>query len=70
MLANLWADVRFAARAVVTRALSSVLFGVSPLDPVALGGAAAFVLAVALVAGAIPARRAMRVDPTAALRAE
>jgi len=51
-----------------SRILSSVLFGVSPADPIGLGGAAMFVLGVALVAGVIAARRATRTDPTATLR--
>jgi ABC-type antimicrobial peptide transport system permease subunit len=51
-----------------SRILSSVLFGVSPADPIGLGGAAMFVLGVALVAGVIAARPATRTDPTATLR--
>jgi predicted permease len=50
--------------------LSSVLFGVSPLDPTGLSGAAAFVLCVALAAGVFAGRRAMRVDPMTTLRQE
>jgi hypothetical protein len=48
--------------------LSSVLFGVSPADPVGLGGAALLVLGVALAAGVIGAGPATRADPTATLR--
>jgi ABC-type antimicrobial peptide transport system permease subunit len=50
--------------------LSSVLFGVSPLDPVALLGAALVVAGVAFAAGALPARRAARVDPSRTLHYE
>lgn len=50
--------------------LSSVLFGVSPLDPLGFGGAALFVLGIALAAGAWAARRAVRVDPVVTLRHE
>jgi macrolide transport system ATP-binding/permease protein len=52
------------------RLLAGLLFGTSPLDPVALGGATAFVLGVALLAALVPARRAMRVDPMTSLRYE
>ena len=53
-----------------SRLLASLLFGVSGLDPFAFGGAAAFVLGAALLAGFLPARRATRVDPTTTLRYE
>ena len=50
--------------------LSSVLFGVSPADPIGLGGAAAFVVCVALAAGGLAGRRALRLDPMVTLRQE
>jgi ABC-type antimicrobial peptide transport system permease subunit len=62
--------IGFAAASVMSRVLSSVLFGVSPADPVGLGGAALLVLCVALVAGIMAARPATRADPTATLRYE
>jgi putative ABC transport system permease protein len=52
------------------RLLSSLLFGVGALDPYALTGAAAAVLGAAFLASAIPARRAMKVDPMTTLRHE
>jgi predicted lysophospholipase L1 biosynthesis ABC-type transport system permease subunit len=53
---------------VATRWLGSMLFGVEPLDPVTLGGAAIAFAAVALIAASAPARRATRVDPAIVLR--
>jgi predicted permease len=51
-------------------ALSRALFGIEPADPVALAGASFLVVGVALLASYFPARRATRVDPVTALRAE
>jgi predicted permease len=53
-----------------TRLLETMLYGVSGSDPVALGSAAAALLAAAAVASWLPARRAARVDPIVALRQE
>jgi len=57
-----------AACAAVSRVLSSVLYGVSPLDPAAFAGVTLFLAAVALLASFLPARRATRIDPMQALR--
>ena len=51
----------------VSRVLSSVLFGVSPFDPLGIGVAALFVLGVAFAAGFLPGRSAVRQQPLAAL---
>jgi len=56
------------ASLLVGRALSTLLFGVSPLDPVSLGTASLALILVALAACYLPARRASRVDPLVALR--
>jgi predicted permease len=54
----------------VTRVLRSLLFEISPFDPVTLMTVTALVLAVTAAASLIPARRAARVDPMVALRYE
>jgi len=54
--------------AVLTRLVAAQLYDVSPLDPVALTGAAAILFAIALAAAFVPAWRATRIDPVAALR--
>ena len=53
-----------------TRFMSSLLYGVSPLDPGSFVGAGAFLTTVALLAAYLPARRAARVDPAITLRHE
>jgi predicted permease len=58
------------AALVLTRALSSELHGVSPLDPVTYGSVAIVMAVVTLAACAVPTRRALRVDPLVALRNE
>jgi putative ABC transport system permease protein len=53
-----------------SRWTKSMLFGVTPMDPAAIGGALALLAAAALVASYLPARRASRLDPLTALRHE
>lgn len=54
----------------ISRAISNLLVGVSAADPLTFSLATLFLVAVALYACYIPARRAMEMDPTAALRYE
>jgi ABC-type antimicrobial peptide transport system permease subunit len=54
----------------VSRLMGSLLFEVSPADPVTLVGACTVLLVVSLVAAYVPAWRATRIDPREALRAD
>lgn len=62
--------IGIAAAALVVRALSTRVFGLSAADPAAYAGAGLLVMIVAVAAIWIPARRVMRTDPLIALRAE
>ena len=53
-----------------SRVLGSMLYGLSPVDPVTYSAIAVLVIGVALMASYAPARRALRIDPTEALRAD
>ena len=64
------AVVGTAASLLLTRLMKDLLFEVAPGDPLTLGVVTTTLLAVALAASYLPGRRATRVDPVVALRAE
>jgi predicted permease len=59
-----------AAAAMLTPLVASLMYGLAPLDPAAFGAGAAVLIGVALAATWMPARRATRIDPLPALKAE
>jgi putative ABC transport system permease protein len=70
LLAGAGIALGIAGALVLTRSLETLLYEVSPTDPLVLAGTCLGVLLVAFVACYLPARRAMKVDPMVALRAE
>jgi putative ABC transport system permease protein len=62
--------IGLAAAVAVTRLISSLLFGVQPLDPLTFGAVSIVLVAVALLASYLPARKATRVDPAGVMRSE
>jgi ABC-type antimicrobial peptide transport system permease subunit len=54
---------------VLTRLVASLLFGVTPTDPLTFGAVMFVLTAVAALAGYVPAARAARIEPMSALRA-
>ena len=69
-LVGLGLAIGLLASAAVTRAMSSMLFGVVPTDVPTVAAVVAFMALVGLAACFFPARRATRINPTEALRAE
>jgi putative ABC transport system permease protein len=68
MLGGLGIAIGLAGALGVTRFLRTMLFGVSPFDPVSFVGVSLVLTAIALLASYVPARRAAKVDPVEALR--
>jgi ABC-type antimicrobial peptide transport system permease subunit len=62
--------VGLVAAVAMTRMLGSLLYGVTPTEPIVLGLVSLVLVTVTVVASAIPARRAVRVDPLKTLRYE
>jgi ABC-type antimicrobial peptide transport system permease subunit len=67
-LAGIGLVLGLAGSVVVSRLARSLLFSVSPTDPVVFGGTALALGATAVLASYLPARRAARIDPMAILR--
>jgi len=70
VLAAIGATMGLAASAALTRLMSSLLFGVTALDPLTYGAVSALLIVVSMFASYLPARRAMAIDPVHALRTE
>ena len=70
VLALIGLGVGLAGASALTRLLTTLLYGVSPTDPATFAAISLFLLLVALLASCIPAWRAARIDPVAALKAE
>jgi putative ABC transport system permease protein len=70
LLSGIGLAIGVAGALAVTRVMRSMLFEVSPSDPASFGVTVAVLAATAVAAAWVPARRAMRVDPMVALRAE
>jgi predicted permease len=62
--------IGLSAALATTRLVASLLYGLTPNDPLTIAAASALLLAVAVLAGYLPARRAAQVDPMVALRCE
>ena len=62
--------IGIAIAAGTSRALASMLYGVSPADPWTFAAVALLVAVIAILASYVPARRAIRIDPVVALRAD
>jgi len=69
-LAAAGVTIGLAAALALRQGISSLLYGVSPADPLTIVGTTALLLAVALVACYMPARRATAIDPLTALRSQ
>lgn len=70
LLIAIGVTIGLAASLAIARLISTLLYGLTPNDPLTIVLAASLLLMVAGLAGYLPARRAARVDPMVALRCE
>jgi putative ABC transport system permease protein len=70
LVAGIGAVVGLLGALLGSKLLTTMLFGVSPTDPLTLFGVSALLLSVAALAAYLPARRATKIHPAQALRAE
>jgi ABC-type antimicrobial peptide transport system permease subunit len=70
VMAGIGLAIGLAGAWAATRLLQSMLYNVTPTDPVSFGVTAAALMVAALIASWLPARRASRIDPVVTLRGE
>jgi ABC-type antimicrobial peptide transport system permease subunit len=70
MLAGIGVTIGIGGAVAMSRAFSTLLYEVSPIDPVSLIAATVALIAIAALACFLPARRASQIDPMIALRSE
>lgn len=70
VVVTIGAGIGIALALAASRLIASMLFGIAPSDPFAIASALAVLIGVALAASYVPARRALHLDPTQALRYE
>jgi len=69
-LAAIGVAIGLAGAFALTRVIRSLLFNIDPLDGLTFAASAAVLLVIAVLSSYLPARRALRVDPTVAMRTE
>jgi len=70
VLAAVGVTIGLAGSFALTRVIRSLLFNTDPLDGVTFAASAVILLSIAVLSSYLPARRALRIDPTIAMRAE
>ena len=70
ILAAVGVAIGLAGAFALTRVIGSLLFETNPLDAVTFAASAVVLLSIAVLSSYLPARRALRIDPTIAMRSE